>query len=401
MRILVVSQYYYPEPFRISDICEALVKRGHSVTVITGIPNYPEGEFYPGYENISKTESINGVNVIRCKIRPRKTGNKNLALNYLSFVFYANRVLKKLDEEFDVVYGYQLSPVTSMLPAKKYSKNNGIPFYLYCLDVWPESIESLFHKGSLPYNVIKKTSRNIYKAANRIGVTSPCFKEYLSKLVGNNDNIAFLPQHAIEILDGSQGDTSTNLTKKEVVSFVFVGNIGSSQNLEGVIRALSNVQDKTKIKLHIIGSGSSLESVKEKSRKLGLNETVVFYGRQPKSSLTQYYKTADVCIVSLRKEGLVGNTIPGKLQEYMSAGKAILAFIDGDAAWVVEKANCGVTVPSEDEKTLTEAFSLFFDKKRTAAWGKNARTFYEENFTIEKHIDELEKEFLRLCKGND
>ena len=133
---------------------------------------------------------------------------------------------------------------------------------------------------------------------------------------------------------------------------------------------------------------------------MDLNDYVIFYGRQPKDALSRYYQMADVCIVSLRKEGFVGNTIPGKLQEYMSAGKAIMAFIDGDAASVVNSASCGIAIPAEDEQGLSEAFSKFLDESQNEVWGKNARAFYKENYTLEHHTFALTEELLELCKRN-
>ena len=140
MNILVVSQYYYPEPFRVNEICEELVRRGNKVTVLTANPNYPDGEIYDGYQNKNLKEVINGVTVYRCKCRPRYNGAINLALNYVDFVRQANKKIEKINEAFDCIYAYQLSPVTSCLPAIKLKKRKNIPLFLYCLDVWPESL---------------------------------------------------------------------------------------------------------------------------------------------------------------------------------------------------------------------------------------------------------------------
>ena len=141
MKILVISQYYYPEPFRINEICEELVRRGHAVKVLTMNPNYPDGEFYLGYSNVFSKEMINGVEVLRCKAQPRHKGNISLARNYLSFVRYASKLIKKLSCEFDCIYIYQLSPITSCIPAIRYKKKYGITIFLYCLDIWPESMK--------------------------------------------------------------------------------------------------------------------------------------------------------------------------------------------------------------------------------------------------------------------
>ena len=141
MKILVVTQYYYPEQFRITDICEELVRRGHEVTVLTGLPNYPEGEIFPGYEAAyEKREIHNNVVILRCKLRPRYKGTINLALNYASFVIQATKVLKYLKPDFDAIYVYEVSPITLALPAIWYKHKHHIPIYFYCMDIWPECV---------------------------------------------------------------------------------------------------------------------------------------------------------------------------------------------------------------------------------------------------------------------
>ena len=141
MKILVICQYYWPEPFRITDICEALVERGHEVTVVTGTPNYPMGEIYPGYENGKKCdEVIHGVTVHRCEILPRKTGTVNRLKNYFSFPIASKRYVKTLVDDFDVVFVNQLSPVMMAEAGIWYKKRHGKKMVLYCLDLWPESL---------------------------------------------------------------------------------------------------------------------------------------------------------------------------------------------------------------------------------------------------------------------
>ena len=141
MKILVVCQYYAPEPFRIADICRALAERGHQVTVVTGTPNYPEGEIYPGYEKgARRDEMLDGVRVHRCPLVPRKTGALHRFLNYYSFVWSAEQYLRGLRENFDVVFVNQLSPVMMAQPGLTWAKKHGKKCVLYCLDLWPESL---------------------------------------------------------------------------------------------------------------------------------------------------------------------------------------------------------------------------------------------------------------------
>lgn len=393
MRLLVVTQYYYPEPFRIHEICEELVRRGNEVTVVTSVPNYPEGNVYVGYQNEDSEQILNGVRVIRCQCRPRKQGAKNLALNYVSFYKNANRVLKSLHCSFDVVYTYQLSPVTSSLPGLNYAKKHNIPSLLYCLDLWPESVISYVSEGNPIFKVVKELSASIYKKATKVAVTSPCFVNYISSLTAiPQQNISFIPQHSKDLgLIEKEGED-------ECVNFVFLGNIGESQFIDGLMRVVDKIKDRQGYKVHIVGSGSELDNVKALASSLCLDEKVVFHGRQPKEKMPDYYKMADICIVSLRHEGVVGWTIPGKVQEYMSAGKAILGCIDGDTKAVIDEAKCGLCCEAENEEEYAKNMIALIDagKAELSEYGRNARTYYETHFTLEKHVDEIERELIQL-----
>lgn len=387
MRILVVSQYYYPEPFRIHEICESLVKEGHTVTVVTTNPNYPNGEIYDGYKDRYFEEIINGVEVIRCQSRPRYQGNLNLALNYISFCINASIEVMRIKENYDIVFSYQLSPITSAIPAILYKRKAHIPMLLYCLDVWPESLKgSPLEKGIL-YKLIKKLSIYIYNSADKILVTSPCFVDYINNLC-KRVNVEVLYQHANEI---NIVEVPEELREyKTYKNFMFIGNVGKSQNIECLLKAVSLIKDRSKFKLHIVGSGSFLSKSIEIATDLGINDTVVFHGRKPREEMPKYYSIADVCIVSLKDEGFVGYTVPGKLQEYMAAGKAILGCINGDAAKIINEAKCGVVVNAGDYISLSKCIeNLVSDEDLLSLYSINSRKYYLENFRLGVYIDKL------------
>lgn len=390
MNILVVSQYYYPEPFRINEICEELVRRKNKVTVLTTNPNYPDGEIYDGYKDKKIKEEINGVTIYRCKCRPRHKGALNLALNYIDFVRQANKEITKINETFDCIYIYQLSPVTSCLPAIKLKKKKNTPIFLYCLDVWPESLRGSALGNSFGMKIFGALSRYIYKSADKLAVTSPAFSKYIGNLCNLNSNsIQYIPQHSAEIkLDECDSDKKDN----KVVNFLFMGNIGEAQNLECLLNAVARIEDRSKFKIHIVGSGSHYEKCLELAEKLEIKDTVIFYGRHPKSEMPRFYLLADVCYVSLRDEGVVGSTIPGKIQEYMSAEKPILACINGDTAEVIKDAECGICVPAGDEDKLIYAIVEMTDSAvNLKLMGKNAGKYFKENYTLSVHVNELER----------
>lgn len=394
MNIFVVSQYYYPEPFRINEVCEEIVKRGHNVTVLTAIPNYPDGEYYDGYDGNEIEEYINGVKVIRCKCKPRHKGSVKLAINYIDFVVQANKCVNKMEANFDVIYIYQLSPVLSSIPAINFGKKHKIPIFLYCLDVWPESLRGSILGNPLGMKIFGYISKKIYNSANIIAVTSPIFKQYLSNFCDINPNsIYYIPQHSSCI---SYNDEKI-LKNNGIIDIYFIGNLGEAQNLNCLFKAVSIIKDRSKLKVHIVGSGSCFENYTKMSNELNLNDTVIFHGRYPKDKLSLFYSSADICYVSLKDNGIVGSTIPGKLQEYMSAGKPILACINGDTARVIEEAGCGVCVPANDVQNLASAIIDFMNMKYDLKqMGKNSKKYFDDNFTLSKHVDEIERVFGEL-----
>lgn len=397
MKILVVTQYYYPEPLRINEICEELVRRGHIVTVLTTNPNYPNGDIYDGYQDKYNTEIIEGVRVIRCKSRPRYKGNFNLALNYISFCLKAGLCAFDFKEEYDVIYSYQLSPITSVFPAIIYKKKHNVPLVLYCLDLWPESLKGTPLEKGMLYKCVKILSKFIYKQADKILVTSPSFILYL-KNTFNISNIDLLYQHANDI---KQVNIPEELKKyKKYINFMFIGNLGKSQNIECILKAVSCIPQRNSFKLHIVGSGSNSEKLKMLATQLDINDTVVFHGRKNKDELVKYYSIANVCIVSLKNEGIVGYTIPGKLQEYMAAGKTILGCIAGDAAEIIEKSGCGIVVVPNDYMSLSKKMiELIENKDNLQKYCEMSRLFFVNNFTLEKHINKLISK-INILKSN-
>lgn len=397
IKILVFSQYYYPEPFRIHEICEGLVSRGHQITVVTTFPNYPEGEIYAGYENEKKRiEFINGVEIIRYKTIPRHKGLKYLALNYIS---YATKITSKLKElksrGFDIVFAYQLSPVTMVIPAIIYKKKNSIPMYLYCLDIWPESIkEYIPNEKNLFYRIIKLFSSKIYQCADLIGITSGAFRGYLIKTCGvDNDKICFLPQHADDIGECQRTEDD------DITTFYFTGNIGETQNVDIIINAVDKIRYLQNFTVNFVGSGSNLDYAINKVKEYNLEDKIIFHGRYPASEMTKFYKKADACLLTLSNSTFTGLTIPGKMQGYMAAGKTIIAAIDGDAADIITKSKSGIAVSANDLDGFAYNLKRFIlNKNKYKKCGYNARKYYEKNFTLETYLEGTINNLYELLK---
>ena len=396
MKILVVSQYYYPEQFRINEVCWELARRGHQVTVLTGQPNYPAGEIFPGYED--RFEEIHqGVRILRCKIRPRKQGNLNLARNYLSFLLSANRAIRKLKEEFDAIYVYQLSPITLAVPALKFKKRTGLPLYLYCLDLWPDSIRDVFKSTTSPiFKLMQAWCVRIYGGADHIGVTSEPFLDYLSEVCRvPMEKMSYLPQHAEDML--AENDLAAE--DNGCTDFVFLGNVSFAQDLENVAKAVSLMKTEKPFLVHVVGIGPALEPLKESVRRLQVEEHFRFHGRHPISKMPDFYRLADACLLTLYDDNAAGATIPGKLQGYLSAGKPVIAAINGAAAKVIADARCGLRAPSGEANALAEIMTDFIEHpERYRQCGENGRRYFEENFSLDIFVTALEKRLEALCQ---
>ena len=400
MKILVVSQHYHPEPFHLHTICEGLVERGHQVTVVTGTPNYPTGIVYDGYEKGQRQdEVVNGVNIHRCKIIPRKKGVVSRLLNYYSFVFASTNYVKRIKEKYDVVVCYQLSPVMQANAAIAYQKKWGVPYVLYCLDLWPESLSvGNVNRQSWAYKHYKKVSQKLYGKANKLLVSSYPFIQRMQENFGfEKDKFVYLPQHAEDIF----APDSCKKEADEYCDLLFAGNVGLAQSVETIIHAAKRLLDRPNIRFHIVGSGTSLEGVKALSQKLGTTN-VFFYGKHPSEKMPEFYAKADGMLLTFAKTEVLSMTVPLKTQSYLAAGKPIVCAADGAVAEEVEKAACGYVGPAEDVEKLVENILRFAEEKDKLALGQNARAYFENNFTKEKFLSGLEQVLIKETgRGED
>ena len=396
MKILVVCQYYYPENFQITPICEQLVADGYEVTVLTGLPNYPTGIIPEEYKNGHRDEVLNGVRVIRCYEFGRKKGAVYLALNYFSFVLSACRKISILDNDFDIVFVYQLSPVLMAIPAISYAKKYNKPIFLYCCDLWPESMKVYIqNESNIAFRFMSSISKRIYSAANMIACQSTSFIPYLKKTHDIPEKkLVYIPAFADEtylVQDFTpEGDTA---------DFVFLGNLGIAQNLIAVLTAVEKIKDVPGFMMHFVGDGSMLEEMKKYVAKHGLEKVVTFYGRRPVEEMPKYYKLADACLVSLQADNQIGLTLPGKVQGYMAAGKPIIGMIDGSAKDVIDESGCGICVKAGDIDALAAAMREFIvNKEKYQDCGMKAREYFKANFRKSIFMNKLESEFERLGK---
>lgn len=389
-KILVICQYYKPEPFRISDICEEMVRRGHEVQVVTGYPNYPEGILYDGYgKGKHIDEVINGVKIHRCYTIPRETGAVKRMLNYYSYAASSTQYVLSSDcvasdgKPFDVVFCNQLSPVMMADAAVAYKKKHKVPAVMYCLDLWPESlIAGGIKRESQIYKYYHHVSKRIYRQMDKILITSRMFSDYLRDEFGvSGDKIEYLPQYAEGIFEQIPAREEDG-----IFNFMFAGNIGEVQSVETVIKAAQELKDAP-VKFHIVGSGTDLDRLKDMASNL---DSVIFYGRRPVTEMPEFYAKADAMLVTLKSDPILSLTLPGKVQSYMAVGKPIIGAIDGETRTVIEDAKCGFCGKADDVTELVENIRRFVESQNKTEMGLNARKYYEENFREMLFMDKLE-----------
>jgi glycosyltransferase involved in cell wall biosynthesis len=403
MKILVVSQYYYPEQFRITDICETLVSLGHEVVVLTGLPNYPQGKIYPGYTWPKRRyEVISGVKVIRVPIIGRGNNFIRLAMNYVSFLLTATIKTLFLKKDFDIVFVYQLSPITMAIPALLYKKLTGKKVLLYCLDIWPESIAAAgLGQSSYIYKFLLAISRKIYKNVDRILVSSYSFIKYFKDIIGIElKPINYLPQHAEEQYYLDLKHATKEKGDKGTVNLLFAGNIGEMQSVETIIRAAAELREIDQLKWHIVGDGSARLKCEELVKRLDLEDKVIFYGHRPVSEMPQFFSMASALLVTLKNNEFISYTLPGKVQSYMAAGKPIIGAINGEARRVIEESGCGLCCDAEDYKALANIVRQFISiPEKHKEFALNSRKYYEENFTKDIFIKGLLNHLNKLIKN--
>lgn len=392
-RILVITQYFYPENFRINDLVLELKKRGYDITVLTGLPNYPQGEYYEGYSRDKNCDEIwNEIPIYRCNLRARHRGSINLIINYISFVVQANKKLKELEyKEFDLIYVFEVSPITVALSAIKLKKKKHIPIIINIQDLWPENIIAITGiTNPIIISLIKKLVKYIYNSCDCILAASPSFVPNIQKyLKTDKDKVKFWPQYATVQKEEKKKD----LFNKGDFNIVFTGNIGEAQGLDLVIEAAYKLKD-TRIRWQLVGDGRQMDYLKQKVKEKGLENIIIFHGRKPENEIPQYLACADAALLILKPNPIFEMTIPAKLQTYMACGVPILGCVSGEGKKVIELSQSGLVSTEISVQGLIQVCKqiLEFNKKDYELLQKNSLVYGRKVFNKDILINMLMKE---------
>ena len=397
MRILIVSQYFYPENFKINDVAFFLKSKGFDVTVLTSKPNYPDGKFFKGYNFFNKnTEIINGVKIIRVPTIPRLNGAAlGMILNYLSFLFFGFFVfLFKIKNKYDLVFATLLTPATSLLPMIWIKKRFKIPVILWVLDLWPDSFyANTGFRINLVSKQIEKISNQVYNNADSIFISSNYFRKPIIKRLNSTKRFSFFPNWAEDIFYNKIKNTSIDqFNYPKGFNIVFTGNIGESQGFEDIVEA-AKMTSHTSINWILIGDGRKKDWIKSQIEDHNI-KNIYIPGRYPLELMPSYFSLADSLLITLKKDKVFSNTLPAKLQPYLSSGKPILGNLSGEGLDIIKNNSIGLACdPGNPAQLANLAIEMsLFSKTRLEEINKKCLYLNENIFNKEEIFKTLMSE---------
>ena len=396
-KILVVTQHFWPENFRINDIVEGFLQDGIAVDVLCGLPNYPKGEWFPGYSAAGPfEEEWHGARLYRCKEVPRRGNTSvNIFLNYVSWPWYAAHALHRLPGGYDAVFCFNTSPVLMCWPAIRYAKKHHIPFTNYVLDIWPENLYSVLNvKNKALRAIAQGVSDALYKKADRLIAMSEPLQQRLCQRTGMPpQKIAVIPQYCEDFYAVPQPDAALQAQFGGRFNLVFTGTFTPAQSLETVITAVQDARSRGADMLHLllVGDGMSRAALEAKVKELRAEDAVTFYGSVPATDIPKFTALADALIVCLSDSPDLGLTVPAKVASYMAAGKPVLASMDGAGNAAVASAG-GLSSPACDATALADNLLALtrMGAAQRAAMGQSAKEYYLAHYRRSELLRKLE-----------
>jgi glycosyltransferase involved in cell wall biosynthesis len=395
-KILIVTECFYPEEFKINDVALGWIEKGYEVDVLTLVPTYPQGKVFAGYKNklIYQKDMYEDINVYRIRgITGYRDSLFKKILRYINFMILGTIIAIFIGKKYDYVFGWNGGALTDMLPAIIIHKVYKKPTMLWVQDVWPDSVYAYgFKKTKILSKLLDIFVKFIYSNITSIAVSSKGFEEKLKPYVKDDLRFNYAPNWADDLdLNMKPADIGS----KEKIHFTFAGNIGKVQNLENIIMAFTrlSVEYQNKAQLNIIGDGSNLDNLKKIAN---LNSNIIFHGKKDRSDMGSYYQASDFLIISLINKPIFEVTVPAKTQTYIAAKKPILALINGDVANIVKDNNLGICAEPSNINKIKEAFKRCIDMpdSQRSKFLINNDHLLKTTFNKEVIIDELKKKLI-------
>ncbi|WP_092414601.1 glycosyltransferase family 4 protein [Collimonas sp. OK307] len=400
MKILIVSQYFWPENFRINDLATELAGRGHEITVLTGWPNYPEGKIYEDFNKYpQKYANFNGVTVVRVPLAPRGQSALRLMINYFSFIFSASLLgsLKLAGKKYDLIFVCGLSPITVAIPAIFLKFIKKTPIALWVLDLWPESLSAVgVVKSKKILDAVGVLVRFIYKNCDLVLAQSKSFISSIGKYCSESEKIKYFPSWSEDLFNNESVVSAPEVeAKKDIFNILFSGNIGDAQDFPTILNAAEYLRERSDIRWIIVGDGRMAGWVREQIVKRNLQNNVVMTGRFPLERMPSFFAHADALLVSLKANDIFAMTIPGKVQTYLSSGLPIIGAIDGEGAEVIREAGAGYACKASDAEGLAAVVAKMaaLNVEKRDSMGKAGKAYYVAQFEKKFLIDKLESYF--------
>jgi colanic acid biosynthesis glycosyl transferase WcaI len=398
LRVLVVSQYFWPENFRINELVAELVGRGNAVTVLTGVPNYPAGEVFAEYRaNRASFLAYRGARVVRVPMWSRGKGPLSLMCNYVSFAISASFLgpWRLRGQPFDAVFVFEPSPVTVGFPAIVLRRLKRAPLLFWVLDQWPETLAAVgVIKSPRLLRAVGRMVSFIYNRCDAVLAQSKAMSKLIEQYVRNPARVGYLPNWVEEMPAVESAAPATEVPAKNgTFDLMFAGNIGESQDFAALLDAAEMLRDDPRIRWLIVGDGRMSDWVKSEISRRALDSCFLMLGRHPLERMPSFFRCADALLLSLRDEPVFALTVPGKLQAYLAAGMPLVGMLNGEGARIIDEAQAGVTCPAGDARGLARIVRQLValspeERRRMAECG---RAYARSEFDRDRLVDGLVK----------
>ncbi|OUX65899.1 MAG: hypothetical protein CBE41_01060 [Gammaproteobacteria bacterium TMED281] len=402
MKVLIVTQYFWPETFRINEVVGSLAEKVESLTVLTGQPNYPNGKTFPGYKAYqSQKEYRKNFKIQRVPIITR--GSKNpirLCLNYLSYIVSASIMgfYKLRKDHYDIIFCYGTSPILQVIPGLIMRRYFGSKVVIYVQDLWPESIAATgYIKNKMFLNMVRSIVKLIYNASDLILISSKSFKKPIQNITSRTP-IEYFP-NSVDMAELTRPtDMKVDLSiLKNNFSVVFTGNIGYAQSTETILKAAEAIRHIKDIIIVMIGEGSCLDSMKLKTKEKNLRN-IHFMGQLDIEMMPKVYEASNVLLATLADEEIYNYTVPQKIITYLASGRPIVAAMNGETASIIRESKAGLCTKAEDWEGLADNIRQLYECSVDARdeMGKQGSAYFLSRFEHSKLILQLIGKFEKL-----
>jgi glycosyltransferase involved in cell wall biosynthesis len=405
MRILVVTQYFWPENFRINELVAELVRRGNQVTVLTGLPNYPDGRVFREFrESPEGFSGYFGAEIVRVPMWPRGSGRLSLLLNYLSFLLFASigGAWKLRRREYDVIFVFEPSPVTVGIPAIVLRRLKRAPLLFWVLDQWPETLAAVGAvKSPRVLRTVGKLVSFIYNRCDAVLAQSKSMVELVAKYTQPSKRVHYFPNWTEAMQDPREVQRAPELPARiDSFDIMFAGNIGESQDFGAILAAAELLRSETRVRWVVVGDGRMAAWVRDEIARRGLAANVLMLGRHAPERMPSFYRCADALLLSLRDEPVFALTVPGKLQSYLAVGVPVLGMLNGDGARIIEEAGAGFTCAAGDSAGLADAVRrlIALPAEKRARMAEAGRSYAKREFDRDRLISTLEQHMRALMQ---